>query len=107
MEGLNMKKICKQSFIYSLAAAAYIALVAIFMANAEKFLGKNDTALSALAFLLLFSLSALIVGALLVGKPLMIYLDGKKKEAVWALLANAGWMLLFLIISLAILMLIK
>jgi len=98
-----MMKICKQSFLYSLGAGIYIVLVGLFMTNAEKILGKVDSVVSTTAFLLLFSLSALVIGGLLAGKPIMLFIEGKKKDAVWTLLANAGWLLLFFLIALLVL----
>lgn len=97
-----MKKICKESFIYTIIAVVYIALVAILMNNGDKIFGKADTVFSVVAFLLLFTLSALIMGVLLVGKPLMLFLDGKKKDAIYMVAASAGWMLLYLILALLI-----
>jgi len=102
-----MKKICKEGFLYSLGTAAYIVLVALFMNNAEKFLGKEDTIFSGIAFLLLFTLSAIVVGGLMIGKPIMLYIDGKKKDAVKLVGCNAGWLVLFFIIALVIMMIIK
>ena len=77
-----MKEICKKSFISSLGTAVYIVLVATFMTNASRFFGNVDTVVSGTAMLLLFSLSALVVGGLTAGGPILMYIDGKKKEAV-------------------------
>ncbi len=98
-----MMKICKQSFLYSLGAGIYIGLVGLFMRHAEAIFGKQDSTVGIVAVLLLFSLSALVVGGLLVGKPIMLFIDGKKKEAVWIILANAGWLLLFFLIAIVVL----
>lgn len=102
-----MKDICKKSFVNSFAVAVYISVVALFMNNAEKIFGKMDTIISAMAFLLLFSLSALVVGWLLAGKPIFLYIDGKKKEAVYTIMASAGWLLLFFLIVLGVMLIIK
>ena len=95
-----MKSICKQSFLYSIGATAWIVLVAVFMQNANNLFGKVDTVITGVAALLLFSTSALIVGGLVVGKPIFMYIDGKKKEAVKMVIANGGWMLLYLVVVL-------
>ena len=102
-----MKKIWVQSLLRSIGVAAYIAAVAAFMNNANAIFGKEDTVVTSIAALLLFSLSALVVGGLLVGTPIMLYLDGKKKEAVQNIIASAGWMLLFFLIALVVMALIK
>lgn len=102
-----MKTICKNSLISSLGVAAYIILVATFMSHANSWFGSDDKFVTPIVVLLLFSLSALVVGGLLVGKPIFLYIDGKKKDAVQMLFANAGWLLLFFLISLILLALLK
>jgi len=102
-----VKEICKQSFLYSLGVGFYIVLVALFMNRANSLLGPVDTVYTGITALLLFAMSALIVGGLLVGKPIFLYIDGKKKEAIKMLLANAGWLLLFFIIAVIILAITK
>ena len=59
-----------------------------------------------MAVLLLFAMSALIVGGLLVGKPIFLYIDGKKKEAVQMLISAGGWLLMFFLVAILILALI-
>lgn len=72
-----------QAFLHSLGVVAYISFVSFLMFNVEKVFGeKEDTFLAPVAFLLLFTLSAAIVGMLVFGRPVMLYLDGKKKEAM-------------------------
>lgn len=72
-----------QAFLHSLGVVAYIIFVSFLMFNVEKiFGGQEDTILAPVAFLLLFTLSAAIVGLLIFGRPVMLYLDGKKKEAL-------------------------
>lgn len=98
-----MKNIYKTSFWYSFVATAYIILVGIFMRYANDIFGKENSVIGIVAVLILFSLSALVVGGLLVGKPVMFYLENKKKEAISILIANALWMLLFFIVALIVL----
>ena len=69
------------------------------MQNAERVSGKMESIVGVMAFLLLFTLSALVVGGLLIGKPIMLYIDGKKKESVSMLLASGGWLMLFFILA--------
>lgn len=72
-----------QAFLHSLGVVAYISFVSFLMFNVERVFGeKEDTFLAPVAFLLLFTLSAAIVGMLVFGRPVMLYLDGKKKEAM-------------------------
>jgi hypothetical protein len=98
------KKITKLAFFLALGEAAYISLVAILLFTVGKFFGsKPDPAIIApIAFLLLFVISASISGALILGKPLMWYLDGKKKEALQLFASIMAWLILFLIIAFGI-----
>ena len=98
-----MNKVYKQSFFSSLGAGVYIVLVGLFINNAQSWFGSQNSLAGIMAFLILFSLSALVVGGLLVGQPLMLYLDGEKKDAVLMLAVEAGWLLLFFLLALAVL----
>lgn len=102
-----MKQVYKESFICSILAVIYIALVALLLNNGEKIFGKADTLFSAIAFLLLFVLSALVMSVLLIGKPLILYLDGEKKSAINMVIVSAGYLILYLIIALAVSALVK
>jgi hypothetical protein len=39
---------------------------------------------------------------LTIGKPIMLYIDGKKKDAVLWLVSIAGWFLLFFFLALLV-----
>ncbi len=80
----------KTAIINSLGVFAYVVAIATVMNNAEKLFGKEDTIATGIAFLMLFTLSAGVVGSLIVGKPIFMYLDGKKKEAVSLLAWTLG-----------------
>lgn len=78
-----MNKIIKNALIDAIGTTLYVVLVASFMfylqGNAPK--GIN-TIFIPIAMLLLFVVSAAITGILVFGKPIMMYLDGKRKEAI-------------------------
>ena len=80
----------RNAIINSIGVFVYVAIVATIMNNAEKLFGKTDTVATSIGFLMLFTLSAGIVGSLIVGKPIFMYLDGKKKEAVGLLVWTLG-----------------
>ena len=92
------------SLAQALGVVVYIALVALVMNNAERIFGKMDNILGMVAFLLLFTFSAAVVGSLIIGKPLTMFLGGQKKEAVWHLIATLGWLFLFLIVVFIVLL---
>ena len=92
------------SLAQALGVVVYVALVALVMNNAERIFGKMDNILGMVAFLLLFTFSAAVVGSLIIGKPLTMFLGGQKNEAVWHLIATLGWLFLFLIVVFIVLL---
>lgn len=63
--------------------AIYIIIIASFMNYGSHLkLGQTNTVFVPIAFLMLFVASASITGYLIFGKPVQIYIDGKKKEAI-------------------------
>lgn len=99
-------KIVKQSLGYAAAAVLYVTLVATVMNNAEKIFPPEDTSvLAPIGFLLLLVVSAATMGMLVFGKPVMLYIDGKKREAVSMVVCTIASLaiftaLLFLILAL-------
>jgi len=84
----------KMALVNSVGVFVYVSIVAWVMNSGERWFGETDTVFTAMGVLLLFTLSAGVVGSLIVGKPIFMYLDGKKKEAVNMLI----WTLAFLAI---------
>ncbi|EKD56505.1 MAG: hypothetical protein ACD_58C00167G0008 [uncultured bacterium] len=109
----NDKKvnICRNSFLHALGIAVYVFVVVNIMQNGEKWFGQNDSIWGVFAILMLFVLSTGVCGILILGKPVIMYLDGNtstslgtgKKEAIRFLLATLGWLFLLVIITLIIL----
>ena len=79
---MNKNATLKTGLINALIATAYIAVVALVITNGESLFGKNDSVLNGMLFLLLFVISAAVMGVTIFGRPIMWYLDGQKKEAV-------------------------
>lgn len=101
---MNNSKIIKSSLVQAITATAYIGLVALLMSNGDKLFGKVGGALSVVAFLLTFVLSAAIMGLTIFGRAIMWYLGGDKKEAVRLVGYTLVW--LFLITLLVFLILV-
>jgi hypothetical protein len=95
----TMKKI---GFFNALGTVVYISIVATIMQNGSKFFGEKDNFVTPIIVLLLFTLSAITVGGLVLGKPLMLYLEDKRKEAVAMFLQTAGWLAGFTVIAMVI-----
>jgi len=64
---------------------------------------KEDIVIIPIAMLLLFVTSAAITGFLVFGKPAMLYIDGKKREAVSLLGYTLGIMFVMTLIFFAFL----
>lgn len=77
----------KRGALHALAAFLYVFLVAMFISNIGHFMGPKDPALAPVAMLMLLVVSAATMGLLVFGKPVMLYIDGKKREAV----QMVGW----------------
>ena len=97
-------KLLRYSFIHSVGVLIYITSVALLMTYGEQLFGKMNNVLGPIAFLLLFVLSALVVGALVLGKPIMFYLDGRKKEAIQLLLYTILWLFILTLLVFLILL---
>lgn len=92
----------KNSFLTAMGITVYILIIATIMQNEDRIFGTQDNFFSPIAFLMLFTLSAVTVGGLVLGKPLMLYFDGKKKEAVNMFLQTVGFLAGFTTITLII-----
>jgi hypothetical protein len=70
------------SFGHAALVVAYVAIVAWIMQPAQAWFGHGKTVFTPIAFLMLFVLSATVVGSLVLGRPVLLYADGQKKEAL-------------------------
>lgn len=89
--------------VHALGVAGYVALVALVMLGAERWIGEPKTIVGPIAFLLLFVTSAAITGSLVLGRPILAYLDGRKADAVRMFLATIGWLVVLLAIAFTVL----
>jgi hypothetical protein len=90
----------QRACINALAQVTYITCIALLMRNAQRFFGKaEDTMMAPIIFLLLFVISALISGLLILGKPIMLFMDGSKKDALHMLLYTLGFLIVFFLIG--------
>jgi len=95
-----MRYMKNKPVVHSLGHAAlvfmYVSGVSWLLFNSERFFGNNkpDTFWIPVMMLMLFVLSAAIVGTLVLGRPILMYLDGQKKEAVHFLSYTLGWLFL-------------
>ena len=104
---MENKKIWSVAIIDALLTGAYVAAVATFMTYANNLFGQADNVLGGVTILILLVLSAVIVGALVLGRPLMLYLDGKKSEGIKTLLYTILSLFIIFVIFLIVLLIIK
>ena len=77
--------ILKYAFINSFLTAVYISLVASFLFYGPRYFAfaeKPDTVFAPIMMLMLFVFSASVTSTLVLGRPILWYMDGKKKEAI-------------------------
>lgn len=72
----------KNPFLNAFAAIFYIIFIALFMTFGTKFARPEDTIIAPIAAISLFTLSAAIMGYLFLYSPFILFMDGKKKEAI-------------------------
>jgi len=82
-------KIIKQSLSFSALAVLYIALVTMVMSHVGKLVSQQENnVLGPMVFLLLVVISVATMGMLIFGKPIMLYIDGKRREAVFMVICT-------------------
>ena len=74
--------IIKHALANSLLTVLYIIFVAGFLFNAQWIFPHEPSVVIPIGMLLLFVFSATVCGSLVLGRPIIWFLDGKKKEAV-------------------------
>ncbi|MCC7356762.1 MAG: hypothetical protein IT410_04105 [Candidatus Doudnabacteria bacterium] len=97
-----MKKLIKRSFLNALGTGAYVATLVTLMLNGEKIFGTINNMFAPIAFLLVFVISASITSGLVLGKPILMYVEGQKVEAIKLFIYTIGWLIVFALIVLAL-----
>ncbi|MFA6917864.1 MAG: hypothetical protein WC285_03455 [Candidatus Gracilibacteria bacterium] len=97
-----MKTILKSAIINSTATALYIILVASFLFHVEDVKLEEPSVLIPIFMLMLFVFSAALTGTLILGKPILLYLEGKKKESVSLLAYTLGIFFLTILLVFAV-----
>ena len=70
------------SFGHAVLVVVYVSIVAWVMQHAPQWFRPGKTILTPIAFLMLFVFSAAVVSALVLGRPVLLYAEGQKKEAL-------------------------
>lgn len=102
---MNNNYLLKLAAGNALGTALYVFLVSQLMIHSEQLFGKiENNLLAPMVFLLLFVFSALITGYLVLGKPIMMYIDGQKKEAVRLLFYTGAFLFALMLIGFIIIL---
>jgi hypothetical protein len=100
-----MRSHALKGLLHAVGVAVYVAVIVVIMQNVGRwFPSDNDHRLiGPMVFLLLFVISAAITGTLVLGRPLLAYLDGRKSEAVALFLATVSWLVIILAVTIGVL----
>ncbi len=83
---MKNQKVWFWSLVNAVGVFIYVMLVVLVMTNGEKIFGEMENFWGPVTFLLLFVFSALVCGLLVFGRPIYLWFDNAKKEAVKMLL---------------------
>lgn len=93
---------------HAFGVLVYVSLLATFFNNANDWFGRADQKIvTPVAAIMLFVCSALITGGLVLGKPIMLYIDGYKKEGVKLLFFTGAGLFVFMILAFTVLFIMK
>lgn len=101
------RKLLIKSFRNTTITAIYILIVSQIMQNGDILFGKNSNILGPLVMLLLFSLSAAVVGGLTFGESVILLIDGKKRNGILSAIYSVGWLGIYTLIGILALIIIK
>jgi hypothetical protein len=93
---------------HAMGVLVYVFLLAVFFNGASSWFGKADkNIITPVAVLMLFVFSALVTGGLVLGKPIMLYLDGQKKDGVKLLFFTGIGLFIFMSLVFTVLLIMK
>ena len=95
------------SFGHSVLVLIYVSIVAFVMNHGQAWFGNSDTAWTPVAVLMLFVLSAAVTGSLVLGRPVLMFLDGQKKEAIKFFGFTVGWLSILTLIVFIVMVAIR
>ena len=102
---MRTAKLVFQSFLHAFGVLVYVLGVAWFLFNGQSIIGEVNNFWGPALILLLFVLSATIVGLLVLARPVMWYLNSQKSEAVKFLVYEIVWLVAIMVIFLVALVL--
>ncbi|MFZ5364460.1 MAG: hypothetical protein ACOZAG_03185 [Patescibacteria group bacterium] len=104
---MKNQKILLWSMINAIGVFAYVILVVWVITNGDKIFGQMQNFWGPVSFLLLFIFSALVCGILVFGRPIYLWFDNAKKEAIKMLLFTVGNLFVIFLLALLVNFLVK
>lgn len=96
------------STLNALGVLIYVILLASFFSRANQWFGETDREIfTPAAAIMLFIFSALLTGGLVLTKPLMLYIDGQKKDGLKLLLFTGISLFVFTSLLFALLLIMR
>lgn len=94
-----MNKLVSRSFFNALGTAVYITALAEIFFNIQRIFGnKPDNVTDPIIVLMVFVISAAVTGGLVLGKPVLMYLDNQKADAIRLFIYTVCWLVLGVVI---------
>ena len=93
-------KLALNGLLHAVGTIVYIFLVSLLLFKGGPLFGNAPSLLMAITMLCLLVLSATIVGTLMLGRPILWYFNGAKREAVKLFSWSLIWLLVFTVIFL-------
>ena len=88
----------KRGFLQALGITLYCSSIGSFMWTMNKIFPKDPNYFGPVAFLLLFSFSALVCALIVFYKPYRLFFDDRKKDAIDLVLYTTCWLFVFLVL---------
>ncbi|MBX4211572.1 MAG: hypothetical protein KW806_02155 [Candidatus Yanofskybacteria bacterium] len=97
--------ITTRAFVSALGTAAYVSLFPLVIYNADRFFGGKEPGaiVAPMLFLLVFIISACITSSLVLLKPVLMFMEGHKKEALRLFGYTVGFLVGFAVILVVVL----
>ena len=95
-----MKAILRNAAINASVTALYVVAVVVLLYYAPAAVGQTRNVLFPIAMLLLFVFSAAFTGAMVLGRPVLWYLEGEKSDAIALLIATLAMLFVLTLVAL-------
>ncbi len=95
---MRAAKELSHAFGHAVLVVLYTGGVAWVLFNGQRIFGKVTNFWGPLALLMVFVVSATIVGSLVLGRPALLYVNGKKNEALPFFGSTLGWLIVFTLV---------